>query len=128
MRIKKDSPAARLIYFWLGLVATFSYRIIIVLNFYEPVFVKVAWYVGTIGFIIYFWNRYHVIKQFDRLIEEQKLVEVCKNVKGVTRDQKKALTYIISTLDTTKAQINYEAIFLLSALALVAGIILDFVV
>ncbi len=128
MQIHKDSPALRLTYFWLGLIATFSYRIIIVLNFYEPIFVKIAWYVGTIGFLIYFWNRYRVIKQFDRLIEEQKLVAAVKKAKGISSNQKKALAFIVQTLDTTKAQINYEAIFILSGLALVAGIILDFVV
>ena len=128
MKIRKDSPALRLMYFWLGLIATFSYRIIIVLNFYEPIFVKIAWYVGTIGFLIYFWNRYNVIKEFDRLIEEKKLNSAVKKAKGISADQKKALAYIVETLDTTKAQFNYEAIFILSGLALVAGIVLDFVV
>lgn len=115
----------RLTYFWLGLIATFAYRIIIVLNFYEPYWVKAAWYIGTVGFIIYFWSRYRVVRQFDRLIEEQKLVGAVKQAKDISDDQRTALAYIIGTLDTTKAQLNYVAIFILSALALVAGIVLD---
>ncbi|MBT5808039.1 hypothetical protein HOI18_02070, partial [Candidatus Uhrbacteria bacterium] len=46
MDFHADSKRLRLVYFWLGLIATFAYRIIIVLNFFEPIWVKVAWYVG----------------------------------------------------------------------------------
>ena len=118
----------RLFYFWIGLIATFAYRVIIVLNFFEPIWVKVAWYVGTIGFIFYFWSRYSVVKQFDFLIEKYKLVSAVKKASGISKDQKTALSHIVKTLDKTKAQINYVAIFILSAIALIAGIILDFLV
>ncbi|MDG1950904.1 MAG: hypothetical protein P8J32_08895, partial [bacterium] len=60
MQIKTDPKPIKLFYFYIGIIATFAYRIIIVLNFYEPILVKVAWYIGTIGFIFYFWNRYKV--------------------------------------------------------------------
>jgi hypothetical protein len=126
MQIKTDPKPIRLFYFYLGILATFAYRIIIVLNFYEPVLVKVAWYVGTIGFIIYFWSRYKVVNQFHTLIREQKLVQALKNPCTLTQDQQKALAHIVNTLDTTKAQLNYIIIFILSFLALIAGIALDF--
>ena len=128
LEIKSDSKSVRILYFWLGLIATFSYRIIIVLNFFEPVWVKVAWYVGTIGFIFYFWSRYKVVKQFSSLIKEEKLVSAVEKASGVTSEQKKALSYIIETLSKTKAQTNYVIIFILSAIALLAAIILDFVI
>jgi hypothetical protein len=125
MQIKTDPKPIRVLYFYLGILATFAYRIIIVLNFYEPVLVKVAWYVGTIGFIIYFWSRYKVVNQFHTLIREQKLVQALKTPCTLTQDQQKALAHIVETLDTTKAQLNYVIIFVLSFLALIAGIVLD---
>lgn len=128
MDIHEDSKPVRLMYFWLGLIATFSYRIIIILNFFEPTWVKVAWYVGTVGFIFYFWSRYKVVKQFSFLIKEEQLVSAVKNVSGVSPEQKKALSFIVETLSKTKAQINYIMIFIMSAVALLAAIILDFVV
>ncbi len=126
--IHEDSKQVRLMYFWLGLIATFAYRIIIVLNFYEPIWVKVAWYVGTIGFIIYFWSRYRVVKQFSSLIHEKELVSAIDDASNISTDQKRALSHIIKTLDKTKAQVNYIAIFILSAVALIAGIALDLLV
>lgn len=125
MEIRTNSKPIRLLYFYLGILATFAYRIIIVLNFYEPVLVKVAWYVGTIGFIIYFWSRYKVVNQFHALIKEEKLVQALKTPCTLTQDQQKALAHIVETLDTTKAQLNYVIIFILSFLALIAGILLD---
>ena len=128
IEIHKDSKPLRLMYFWLGIIATFAYRIIIVLNFFEPVWVKVAWYVGTIGFIVYFWSRYKVVKQFSTLIADEKLEDAVEKAENVSDDQRKALTHIIGTLRTTKAQVNYEIIFILSVLAFAAGLFLDFVV
>lgn len=126
MKIHNDPKPLRLIYFWIGVIASFAYRAIIVLNFYDPIWVKVAWYIGTIGFIFYFWSRYRVVKQFDDLIEDQKLVSAVEKAKNITKDQKKALQHIVETLDTTKAQINYVIIFIFSAIALIVGLILDF--
>lgn len=125
MDIKTDPKPIRLLYFYLGIIATFAYRVIIVLNFYEPIYVKVAWYVGTVGFIFYFWSRYKVVNQFHKLIREQALVKALNTPCSLTEDQQKALAHIVETLDTTKAQLNYVIIFILSFLALIAGILLD---
>jgi hypothetical protein len=40
MDIHKDTKPLRLFYFYLGVIATFAYRIIIVLNFFEPAYVE----------------------------------------------------------------------------------------
>jgi hypothetical protein len=123
--IHSDPKPLKLTYFWLGLIATFAYRMIIVLNFFNPLWVQIAWYVGTIGFIFYFWSRYKVVKQFTRLIREQELEKSLTQVTNITEDQRSAMSHIIQSLATTKAQINYEVIFVLSILALIAGIVLD---
>lgn len=125
--IHQDAKSLKLLYFWLGIIATFSYRIIIVLNFYEPIWVKAAWYIGTIGFIIYFWSRYRVVQQFSQLIKEQKLLDALETPCALTDDQRVSLKHIINTLSTTKAQLNYQIIFILSAAALIAGLYLDFI-
>jgi len=127
MDIHKDTKPLRLFYFYLGVIATFAYRIIIVLNFFEPAYVKVAWYIGTIGFIIYFWSRYRAVQQYHELIDEQRLEKALENPGKMTGDQKAALMHIVSTLKTTKAQLNYVIIFILSFLALIAGVVLDIV-
>jgi hypothetical protein len=127
-KIKSDSAPLKLIYFWIGIISAFSYRIIIVLNFVEPSWVKAAWYIGTVGFIFYFWSRYKAVSQFSSLIRDEKLVAAVKKAGNISPEQKVALSHIVKTLAATKAQINYVIIFILSGLALIAGIVFDFVI
>ena len=122
--IKKFSSEAKWFFFFVGLIATIAYRIIIVLNFYDPLWVKISWYIGTMGFILYFYYMYVVQHRESKLAVENDLFNVVEktNLKG---KQKAALEYIVKVSATSKAKWNSLAIFLLSVLALIVGIILD---
>ena len=61
----------RTLLFWVGITATFSYRIIIILNNYSSAWVEIAWYAGTIGFIWFFAHRYRVENKRDKLVEDK---------------------------------------------------------
>lgn len=129
MEIPKPHPKSiRLFYFWVGIFATFIYRLIIVLTDVSAFWVKVAWYVGTIGFIIYFWHRYEISETRAKLIRERNLTQKVASLSTVDADDKAALGYILGTLSSTKEKWNYIAIFVFSGIALIIGIILDFVV
>jgi len=58
--LQPHSQPIRLLYFWIGIVATIAYRVIVVLNNVSAVWVQVAWYIGTVGFIFYFAHRFDV--------------------------------------------------------------------
>lgn len=117
----------RMLFFWSGIIATFSYRIIIVLNFYNPMWVRVAWYVGTVGFIIYFIHRFRVTNRRAQMIRDHDLVKKVDMFPANEHD-KEVMRYIFKSLSTSKERWNYVFVFTLSALALITGIILDFVV
>lgn len=123
--IKSNPKPIRLFFFWSGIIATLSYRIIIVLNFYSPVWVKVAWYIGTIGFIFYFGHRYDIQKKRSELVSDYKLVDVVEKTPCVDEKQRQALKYIVKTSLTSKSRWNSGFIFILSVLALIIGIIMD---
>lgn len=120
------SATKRLIYFWIGILATFMYRIIIVLNNYSQVWVQIAWYIGTIGFIIYFIHRYTVSEKRLKLIEQYKLDEKVKEAPNMSEEEKKAAYYILSTLHSSKERWNDIFIFASSGIALALGLYLDF--
>lgn len=123
--IKAHAKPIRLFFFWSGIVATFAYRAIIVLNFYSPLWVKIAWYIGTIGFITYFWHRFDIQKKRAKLVDEYQLVEAVEKNSYSSGEQKQALRYIVETTKTSKARWNSAFIFLLSVAALAIGIVLD---
>jgi len=117
----------RTLYFWVGVIATIAYRIIVVLNSYDPIWVQIAWYIGTIGFIIYFMHRYQISELRQQLIVNHDLAAKIEHNKPLNTNDQAALLYILKTLRSTREKWNYIIIFITSALALAAGIWLDFI-
>lgn len=124
MKIEPNPKPIRLFFFWIGIIATVAYRIIIVLNFYSPLWVKIAWYIGTIGFIIYFLHRYNIAKKRTRIIKEYNLIEAI-NLSKLEPQKIEALRYLLETSLTSKAKWNSGLIFFLSFAALLLAIALD---
>jgi len=114
----------RVLVFWVGIIATLAYRIIIVLNYYSSLLVSISWYIGTIGFIWYFAHRYRVQNKYSQIIREKKLREKLCDQK-LSKDDCEALAFILRGLDSSKAKWNSIAIFVFSALALIYAIISD---
>lgn len=124
---KLSSNFYRILIFLVGIVATLAYRIIIILNHYSQLWVEISWYVGTIGFIWYFIHRFRVENDREKLVEERSLGSKIKNNEKLSDGDRKALVYILKSLRTSKARLNYIAIFVFSALALVYAIYSDVV-
>ena len=122
--IEPNPRPVRLFFFWVGIIATIAYRIIIVLNLYSPFLVKIAWYIGTIGFVLYFGHRYSIAKKRANLVKDYNLINALENC-DIKSEQKQALRYLVETSLTSKSRFNSGFIFILSFLALILGIVLD---
>lgn len=120
------SALARVLFFWSGIIATVAYRIIIVLTDIDQFWIKFSWYIGTIGFVIYFAHRYQVSERRNEIIINHQLKEKIESLKELAAEDKEALSYILYSLESSKEKWNYIVIFATSALALMAGIYLDF--
>lgn len=112
--------------FAVGIIATIAYRIIVVLNYYSPVWVQIAWYIGTIGFVWYFIHRFQIEKKRQKLIERLQLINKVSQSDDFNAEEKQALAYVLSSLQTSLARWNYIAIFVFSAIALLYGLYQDF--
>jgi hypothetical protein len=115
----------RNLFFMCGIIATISYRAIVVLNHYSSTISLIAWYIGTIGFVLYFWHRYIVSEKRVKLIKEHDLISAVAKT-NLSKDQIEANEYILTTLLSTKEKWNYIVIFVTSLVAIVIGIYLDF--
>lgn len=123
--IKPHSKLTREFYFWSGIVATAAYRIIVVLNNYSTFWSTISWYVGTIGFIIYFAHRYQVSERRYELLKKYKLLSKIKRSSIFSPAEKDASEYILGTLLSTKERWNFIFIFVASTIALIWGLYLD---
>lgn len=123
--IEPNPKIVRLFFFWAGIIATVAYRIIIVLNWYSLLWVKVSWYIGTVGFVLYFWHRFNVAKKRAKLIKDYELIEAVDKIDCIDPQKKLALRYLVKTSLTSKSRWNSAIIFILSIVALFAGIFID---
>lgn len=123
-KIRNYSKPLKFFFFLAGIIATLAYRIIIVLNFYSPYWVKVAWYIGTIGFIFYFGYRFDVQRREFNIVKDYDLLKVVRKSK-IDSKHKRVLKHVVNTVQTSKARWNSLFIFLLSIVVLILGILLD---
>ncbi len=121
---KVHNKVLREFYFWAGIVATFAYRIIIVLANY-PGWLKLTWYVGTVGFVVYFIHRYQISERRAKLIAEHQLVAKVATLSELSEEDKGAMQYLFQTLESSKEKWNYIFIFVMSGLALLWGVAAD---
>jgi hypothetical protein len=115
----------RWFFFVVGIIATVAYRIII---FTGERFAQIMWYVGTLGFVLYFWHRAEVQQRRADLVRDNDLINIVSRIKRLKVEQKQALNYIVRTSLTSKVRWNSIMIFWLSLVALVVGVVFDFLV
>ena len=110
---KQNLKSIRIFFFLVGIIATLAYRIIIVLNFYSPYWVKVSWYIGTIGFILYFGHRFEIQRRTSKLSRDYNLIKEVEKNKEIKGKKKEALLYIVKVINNSKAKWNSLIIFII---------------
>ena len=121
----KDSFASW-VFFIIGLIATIAIRVVTVLIDVNPIYGKVAWYIGVGGFFTFFVYKFKVNQTRAKVINEQNLVDKITHQKQLTQDDYSLISSVLCGLSSKKERINYLFIFALSAIALILAIYLDF--
>ena len=122
---KLNNRVYRILIFAVGVIATISYRLVVVLNHYSQFWLEVFWYIGTIGFIWYFAHRFNIENRRDKLIEKLNLVKKIEDGQQFSQEDTTALLYILKSLETSLAKWNYIAIFFFSFLAIAYALYVD---
>jgi len=113
------------IFFSIGLIATFSLRVVTVLINIDPIYGKIAWYIGVGGFFIFFLYKFRVNQERSRLITERNLVRKISGLEKLDRKDYELVEAILCALSSNKDRINYFFIFILSAVAIVVALYFD---
>ncbi len=119
---KLNHSAYRILIFIVGVIATISYRLVIVFSDYSLFWLDVSWYVGTVGFVWFFGHRWSVENRRDLLIEKLNLTTKIESGQTLNQEEKDALVYILRGLSTSLAKWNYIAIFVFSSLAIIYAV------
>jgi len=121
----KDSSVSWF-FFIIGIIATIAIRVVTVLMHLDPVYGKVAWYIGVGGFFVFFIYKFKVSQSRAGLIIQKGLMDKIANQKQLAKDDYDSIEGLLCSLVSRKERINYFFIVILSALALLFAIYMDF--
>lgn len=111
-------------FFILGLVSAVAFRGIIIFQHLDPKWVRPVWYIGTIGYFLFFLYRYMITKKRKHAIETYQLIEKLKANACLAEEERDVVLYLLSSIRFSLEDINYALIFILSVLAILADIVL----
>ncbi|NQU73427.1 MAG: hypothetical protein HQ547_01775 [Candidatus Omnitrophica bacterium] len=114
-------------FFIIAIIATVAIRVVTVLTHLNPVYAKIAWYIGITGFFIFFVYKFRVGQERAKHISQRNLISKINNKKQLSDEDYSLMGEILCALTSKKERINYLIIFGLSAVALVLAVYMDFI-
>ncbi|GAB4406223.1 MAG: hypothetical protein OHK0032_01140 [Thermodesulfovibrionales bacterium] len=115
-------PSVIYCFFALGIVSAIAFRAIIVFQRLEPSWVRPVWYVGVIGYMVFFLYRYYISEKRKKAVENFQLIEKVKANACLNDEDREVVVYLLSSIRKSPENVNYFIIFLLSILAIIADI------
>lgn len=115
------------LFFFIGILATVALRIIGPLNSISPIYAKISWYVGVLGFLLFFIYKYQVLRRRYMLIRESGLKDKLSSSSALSDMDYHILAEIICSQDNWKERTNFLVIFVLSGVALFISLFFDFI-
>jgi hypothetical protein len=114
------------IYFFMvvGLFSAVAFRLLTIVGAFRPELVRPLWYVGVIGYILFFAYRYYITEKRKKAIRANLLLEKIRGHKEIDDGDRELIAYVLASIVKSKEHINYLFIFLLSILAIGADILL----
>ncbi|MEF3169061.1 MAG: hypothetical protein K6360_07000 [Deltaproteobacteria bacterium] len=104
--------------FAVGLTGAISLRLILVAKVYRPELIRLFWYIGVVGNMVFFLFRTFIIQRRRRLINEFRLLEKLESERGLGAADRQALRYLVASLSASKELWNYLVITVFSLAAI----------
>jgi hypothetical protein len=104
--------------FGAGLTGAISLGLILVAKAYHPELIRLCWYVGICGNMLFSLFRSFITQRRRRLITELGLLEKLQEEDSLCPDDYKALRYLVSSLHASKERWNCTVIFVCSVAAI----------
>jgi hypothetical protein len=117
-------PAVINLFFAIGLMSALSFRALMAIKDLQPQLFRPVWYLGIIGYILFFGFRYSITEKRKKAIRKFNLVEKLQNGEELTSNDRQVVTYILSSLQKSRENLNYLFIFVTSAIAIFLDLLL----
>ena len=113
-------------FFFIALVATVAVRAVNALLDFNLVWAKIFWYVGVVGFFLFFLYKFKHYSVLHRELLRTRLTDKLLKRETLSDHDYDVLGTILCTLSSKKDKINYFFIFVTSGIALILAVYADF--
>jgi hypothetical protein len=100
------------------------FRAIIILQRYTPGWVRPVWYLGVVGYMIFFMYRYFISQRRKRTIAHSGIIEKIRDGSTLNMEEREAALYLLNSVRASQEDWNYLAIFVLSIVAIALDLLL----
>lgn len=118
-------PSVINLFFLIGVMSAVSFRALIIFNHVHPEWFRPVWYLGTIGYVIFFLYRYWISYKRKRAIRQYALLDKLKGQGELSGEEREVLVYLLSSLAKSREDLNYLLIFFLSIVAMAVDLMLS---
>lgn len=115
------------LYLFIGLIATFSIRLVNVVMNVSSFWAKAFWYIGIIGFTAYFLYKFYQSRSLEQRLRQSGLIQRISENQQLTSTDYAALKGILCQSKSKTDAIHFFFIFFTSAVALLLAIYQDFI-
>lgn len=111
-------------FFILGLLSAVAFRAILVIQQYEPSWVRPVWYAGVIGYFMFFYYRWNISRKRKKAIADYQLIEKLEQNACLLPEDREVALYLLRSIKVSMEDLNYAIIFALSVIAIGVDIVL----
>ncbi len=114
------------LFFWVGILSAFLFRVITIVEHFNPLLSKMLWYIGVIGYLIFFVHRYNIALRRFNVIGNLGLLKKIEDKERLNTADFEGLRYVLWSISVSKERQNYKMISVFSVIALLIAALLDF--
>lgn len=111
-------------FFIIGLLSSVAFRAIIILQKYTPGWVRPVWYLGVVGYMLFFMYRYFISQRRKHTIAHSGIIEKIRSGSTLSAEDREATLYLLNSVRASQEDWNYLAIFILSIVAIALDMLL----
>jgi hypothetical protein len=111
-------------FFVLGLLSSVAFRAIVLLQKYEPGWVRPVWYFGVLGYMLFFMYRYYISQRRKHAIAHTDIITKIRDGKNLNTEEREAALYLLKSVQASQEDWNYLAIFVLSIVTIALDLLL----
>ena len=112
-------------FFYLGLLGALGLRLVLILTHINILYARISWYFAMITLIVFYYFRLWIENKRREIIVNGDLLEKVERNELNDEDREK-VRVLLSSVMVSKLRLNFLILFLMSIVALLVEIVIDF--